>query len=321
MIKDSKPDDDSPALTRVREVEVDRDGRGQRLDNFLLRELGSVPRSAVYKLIRTGQVRVNGRRARPMQKLVPGDRVRIPPHRVPDSGEVPVPRDLIESIRARIVHRQAEYLVVDKPAGLAAQGGTGLKWGLAEIMRRIDERAVPVHRLDRETSGLMVFALGAANARALQRVMHGKSGERAEKRYLALLEGHLPETQVVVDQPLMQIRDGSGQRRVVVDPNGQDARSVFRVLERFEHRDFVEVQLMSGRMHQIRVHAQWLGCPVVGDPRYGDAPRPAGLSRMFLHAASLRLPWPDDQLCSAPLPDELNEFLARQRPEPKRSPR
>lgn len=293
----------------VREVVVDADSGGQRLDNFLLRELGQVPRSLVYRLIRTGQVRINGGRVKPMRKLKIGDRVRIPPVRDPhetDASPVKVPEARVAEMRGRIVHHQDEFMVVDKPAGLASQGGTGLAWGLNDIMTRIDSRAVPVHRLDRETSGLMLFALGAANARELQHCF--RSGG-VEKRYLALLDGHLDQPRMDVDMPLKKIRDGSGQHRVIAAEDGQPARSSFKRLEQLHRHDFVEVSIETGRTHQIRVHAQHLGAPIAGDGRYNPDSSPAGLDRLFLHAGYLRLPWPEDLVLSSPLPAELNQIL------------
>ena len=290
----------------ARDVEVGRDHDGQRLDNFLMRELGAVPRALVYRLIRTGQVRINGGRAKPMRKLVAGDRIRIPPVRDAGAATVRVPAEVIDEIRTRILHRQEEFIVIDKPAGLASQAGSGLAWGLNDVLARIDPRAVPVHRLDRDTSGVMLFALGSANARALQQAFRG---DDVEKRYLALLDGHLKESRVDVDQPLLRIRDASGQRKVVVDPEGQSARSSFRRLEGLPRHDFVEVRIETGRTHQIRAHARWLGCPLVGDARYNLNPPPEGLTRMFLHAGFLRLGWPEDQVFSAPLPDMLDQIL------------
>lgn len=296
----------SDANSTVREVVVEADNAGRRIDNFLSRELGKVPRSLLYRLIRTGQVRINGGRVKPMRKLKFGDRVRIPPVR--DSGTQPVaiPVARVEEIEGRVVHRQDELIVVDKPAGLASQAGTGLAWGLNDILIRIDSRAVPVHRLDRETSGLMLFARGAASARELQQRF--RSGE-VEKRYLALLDGHLDQPRVDVDAPLKKIRDGSGQHRVIPAEDGQPARSRFKVLERLPRHDFVEVSIETGRTHQIRVHAQYLGVPIVGDDRYNPGSSPAGLNRLFLHATTLRLPWPEDRVFSAPLPAELSQML------------
>lgn len=302
------------STSSVREVRVDPDQDGQRLDNFLSRELGAVPRSLVYRLIRTGQVRVNGGRAKPMRKLAAGDRVRVPPvrdsgdHR--DKGAAAVPEARVKEVRGRILHRQDEFLVIDKPAGMAAQAGSGLAWGLNDVVARIEPRALPVHRLDRETSGLMLFALGTVNARQLQQLFRAN---QIEKRYLALLDGHLNEDRVDVDQPLLKIRDASGQHRVVVDPEGKPARSSFRRLQRLPRHDFVEVRIETGRTHQIRAHARFLDAPLVGDERYNPNPPPPDLNRLFLHAAWLRLPWPEDQVFSAGLPDELTAALNRLR--------
>ena len=292
--------------SRPREATVENDREGQRLDNYLARELGSVPRALVYRLIRTGQVRVNGGRAKPKRKLAVGDRVRIPPVRIDGSPPGRLPADRVEQVRRAIIHRQPEFLVVDKPSGLASQRGSGLAFGLNDLISEIEPDALPVHRLDRETSGLMIFALGTANARALQREFNEN---RVGKRYLALLDGQLKQDLVVVDEPLKKIRDASGQRRVIVAADGQSARSEFRRLHRVGQREFVEVQIETGRTHQIRVHSAWLEAPVAGDNRYNSATPPAGLKRLFLHAASLRLAWPRDQVFSAPLPEDLEQVL------------
>ena len=304
----------APQKSRVRELEVLPDRAGQRLDNFLLHAIGDVPRALVYRLIRTGQVRVNGGRAKPMRKLVTGDRVRIPPVQLSDSVKKKLPPKVIEQIRANIIHRQPELIVVDKPAGLASQAGSGLNWGLNDVMAEIDPHALPVHRLDRQTSGLMVFACGRTAAKSLQQAFKANPAEGgAEKTYFALLCGHMNDERMTVDAPLKKIRDASGQHRMVAtdfdDPEGQHARSVFRRLERLPKHDFVEVQIETGRTHQIRVHATVLGCPLLGDDRYNpDAEAVAG-SRLFLHAGVLRLPWPEDQIFHAELPIELNYVL------------
>ncbi|MEM7053771.1 MAG: RluA family pseudouridine synthase [Pseudomonadota bacterium] len=310
----SSPAHSASPRMQPREVLVEPDRAGQRLDNFLMYALGDVPRSLVYRLIRTGQVRVNGGRVKPMRKLITGDRVRIPPMRYSDSASKKVPSKVIEQIRASIVHRQPELIVVDKPTGLASQAGSGLSWGLNDVMAAIDAEALPVHRLDRQTSGLMVFARGRSAAKALQAAFSADpAAAAAEKRYFALLCGHLPQQRVDVDQPLKKIRDRSGQHRVVVadsdDPDGQHARSSFYRLERLPKHDFVEVRIETGRTHQIRVHAAALGCPLLGDDRYNPDAEAAAASRLFLHAGVLRLPWPMDQVFHAALPTELNDVL------------
>jgi 23S rRNA pseudouridine955/2504/2580 synthase len=294
----------------VRHVTIDGARAGQRLDNFLLGQLGDLPRSAVYRIIRTGQVRVNGRRARPMQKLSAGDEVRVPPVRQSPDQPVRVPDGLRQAVEEAIIYQDGQMAVIDKPAGLAMHGGSGLRFGLMNVLAEAHPEWRPVHRLDRATSGLVVLACDYASAVALQQsfVSHD-----IEKRYLALLTGRLPEDQVVVDAPLKKIQDGSGQRRVVVDPEGQSAHSAFKVLERLPGYTYVEVTIATGRTHQIRAHAAHLGLPLAGDERYNPNPPPAGLQRLFLHAHHLRLPAFNDQLFSSPLPEALREVLDRLR--------
>lgn len=290
----------------VREVVVGSDRDGQRLDNFISRELGNVPRALIYRLIRTGQVRINGSRAKPAHKLGAGDRVRVPPVRRDGAPRARLPKGRLRQVADAVVHRQDEYVVIDKPAGLASQRGSGLAFGLADLVAELVPGAVPVHRLDRQTSGLIVFAIGTAAARALQQEF--RAG-RVEKRYLALMDWHLSEPRVVVDQPLKTVRDGGGQARSLVDADGKPARTVFRRLRRLPGRDYVEVTLETGRTHQIRAHAAWLGAPLAGDDRYNPEPPPAGLSRLFLHAAYLRLAWPVDRVFCSPLPEPLEHVL------------
>jgi 23S rRNA pseudouridine955/2504/2580 synthase len=301
---------ESAASAKVRRVTVSADRAGQRLDNFLISLLGQVPRSLVYRLVRTGQVRVNGSRAKAMQKLKAGDEVRVPPVRLSAPDVAKVPEGLVDTVRSRIVEQNADYVVLDKPAGLAMHGGTGLSYGLMDAVARINEHWRPVHRLDRPTSGLLVLACHHQALVQLQRLFMQRE---VEKRYLALLDGRLPEERVAVDQALKKIRDGSGQRRIIVDPTGQSARSVFRLLERVGDFSFVEVSIETGRTHQIRAHAAWLGHPVAGDELYNEGSPPGGLSRLFLHSHYLRLPWPEDRIYSAPLPDELSQVLDRLR--------
>lgn len=298
--------DASAARTAVRQVTVSPDRDGQRLDNFLSAELGRLPRGLIYRLVRTGQVRVNGGRAKPMHKLSAGDRVRIPPVAVDGPERTRLPEGLVETVRAAIVHRDESLMILDKPAGLAVHGGSGLGYGLVDALAHIHSGWVPVHRLDRGTSGLMVFADGRKAAVALQKAFRER---RVDKRYLALLCGRLPEEKMKVDAPLKKIRDGSGQHRVIVTDDGDPAQSEFRSLEVIAGHTFAEVTIATGRTHQIRAHAAHLGAPLAGDDRYNAGPGTEGLGRMFLHAHYLRLPWPADQVYSSPLPDELNRCL------------
>ncbi len=314
----------------MRHVTVEPDRAGQRLDNFLISLLGHVPRSLVYRLVRTGQVRVNSSRAKPMQKLKAGDLIRVPPVKLEAAAEVRIPAGLVASVRSCIVEQNRDFVIMDKPAGLAMHGGTGLSYGLMDAIAEIDPLWRPVHRLDRPTSGLLVLACHHQALVGLQRAFVDRT---VEKRYLALLRGVLPEDRVRVDAPLKKIRDGSGQRRIIVAEDGQSARSTFRVLERLSGFTFVEVCIETGRTHQIRAHAASIGYPIAGDELYneGSAERSAEalaaerfsqgssklpLQRLFLHSHYLRLPWPEDRIFSSPLPDELSEVLARLRDRP-----
>lgn len=294
------------ATTGVRRVLVPADREGQRLDNFLLGCLEGVPRSLVYRLVRTGQVRVNGGRVKPMKKLAAGDEVRIPPVAIAPGQPRKVPAEWLERIQGRVIELNPHYLIIDKPAGLAMHGGSGLSWGLMDLASQIDPEWRPVHRLDRPTSGLLIMARSHQALVALQREMVAR---RVEKRYLALLHGRLAEDLVTVDAPLKKIRDGSGQHRVVVAEDGQAAVTHFRVLERLPGYSYVEARIETGRTHQIRAHAASLGHPLAGDERYAEQNPPAVLKRLFLHAHFLRLRWPEERVFSSPLPAELSNVL------------
>lgn len=285
-------------------IEADRDG--QRLDNFLMAHLGRVPRGLVYRLVRTGQVRVNGGRARPMRKLRAGDCVRIPPTSRESDGDAAVPAALVERIRRRIVYSDEHLLVVDKPSGLAMHGGSGLRYGLVDVLARIEDGLHPVHRLDRSTSGLVLIARGRQAAVELQEAFRNR---RVEKRYLALLTGHLNSPAMEIDRPLRKIRDGSGQHRVIVDRDGQPARTRLKLLEFAGEFSFVEATIETGRTHQIRAHAAAIGHAVAGDDRYNRQPPPPGLDRLFLHAHYLGLPAPEERSFHAPLPGDLRAVL------------
>jgi len=310
--------DPQPAGTpKVRQREIDAERAGQRLDNFLLGELKGVPRSHVYRLIRSGQVRVNSGRTSPAYRLQAGDRVRVPPVAVrPTAVPVATP-DRLDWLAGRIIHEDAKILVVDKPAGLAVHGGSSVSLGLIEALRLLRPAAKDLelaHRLDRGTSGCLVLA----KRRSALRVLHALLREgRVDKRYMTLVQGRWPESTTKIDAPLVTRRVG-GEARVKVDPSGKEAHSSFRLLERFgKTASLLEVSIATGRTHQIRVHAAHAGHPVAGDERYGDDDfnvylRSFGLQRMFLHAHSLSFTWPetgDVFNASVPLPGELKSVL------------
>ncbi len=299
---------------RVKTVEVPGDRGGQRLDNFLMARLPGVPRSAIYKLIRTGQVRVNGGRAKPFQKLRVGDQVRVPPVHTDEKGAARVPDRVVSLLEAGVIFEDERLLVCDKPAGIAAHGGSGVAWGLIDGLRqsRPGKSLDLVHRLDRETSGVMVLAKDVEVLRHLQQQF---AGRQAEKRYFTLLDGSVNDDRTLVDEPLAR-HEVSGERLVRVDPEGKAAQTAFTVLERYRDATLVEAKPLTGRTHQIRVHAAWLGSPCAGDSKYADNEQQAawkarGLERLFLHAHSLSFEWLDDspRLYSSPLPDELRAVV------------
>ena len=310
---------------QVSYVEAGEGDEGQRLDNFLLRTLGSIPRSLVYRILRTGEVRVNGRRAKPAYRLVAGDRVRLPPlkdaGRKDDSEPAKTPsKSLREFVAAAVVHEDRDLIVVNKPAGIAVHGGSGVSFGVIEALRAVHPQLKElelVHRLDRDTSGCLLVA----KRRAVLRDLHSQLRERTmEKRYLTLVAGRWPFGVKTIDLPLKTNLKQGGERVVRVHSEGQHADTTFTPIEQFgKVATLLDVALGTGRTHQIRVHAAHAGYPVAGDEKYGDRDKDAklkeyGLSRMFLHAASLKFQRGDEPFSvTAPLPQELQSVLERLR--------
>jgi len=302
---------------KVRLVTVDERSDGQRIDNFLLRELKGVPRTHIYRLLRKGEVRVNKGRVKANRKVVVGDVVRIPPVRLPSQQEAGKPSGaLIDLLDKSIIYEDELLLIVNKPSGLAVHGGSGISFGVIEVLRALRPEAKFLelaHRLDRDTSGCLLVAKKRSALRVLQDLQ--REG-RMDKRYLALLKGHWRRGKEDVRVPLRKNILQSGERRVKVDPEGKDSRTIFRVKRARAQATLVEAELKTGRTHQIRVHAAWLKSPILGDTKYGDEvankwARSIGLRRLFLHAAFLRFPWPGraDYEIEAPLPEELAAVL------------
>src|SRR5690606_15258866 len=264
---------DSPArpAAGARLVRVPDDRDGQRLDNFLLGQLKGAPRSLVYKLVRSGQVRVNGGRAKADRKLEAGDEVRIPPLRLPEEGDRGTPaKGLLDAMAASIVFEDERLLAIDKPSGVASHGGSGISFGVIETLRalRPGHTLELVHRLDRDTSGVLVVAKKRSALTELQALMRTEGG--IAKRYLALLAGRMPDGTMSVDAPLhVGLRQG-GERHVQVNDAGKPSLSHFKVLERRGGQSYCEVRIATGRTHQIRAHARHIGHPVAGDDKYGD---------------------------------------------------
>jgi 23S rRNA pseudouridine955/2504/2580 synthase len=313
----------NPAGGGVRLVRIAEDRDGQRLDNFLLGYLKGAPRSLVYKIVRSGQVRVNGGRVRADRRLEGGDEVRIPPVKIEDPAAKGSPSPgLMEAMAASVVFEDARLLAINKPSGIASHGGSGISFGVIETLRalRPNQELELVHRLDRDTSGLMVVAKKRSALSELKALMREDGGAGLRKRYLALLLGRMPDGVMTVEAPLhVGLRQG-GERHVQVDPAGKPSTSHFRVLERRGGHSYCEVRIETGRTHQIRVHARHIGHAVAGDDKYGDAEANRrlrdriGLRRLFLHAASLefaldagRTPY----VLHAPLAPDLVDALDR----------
>lgn len=276
-----------------RHLTVDDTDAGQRLDNYLVRVLKGVPRTRLYRALRKGEVRVNKGRVRADYRVAPGDIVRIPPlHQESHSKTPAVPRKQLDGIGRQIVYENDDLLVLNKPSGLAVHGGSGLSFGLIECLRQLRPEArylELVHRLDRDTSGLILVAKRASTLRELHRLLREK---HIDKRYLALVAGKWPKNVCVIDAPLEKNVLLSGERMVRVSREGKRAVTEFRILERLHGATLIEARPITGRTHQIRVHAQHAGFPLLGDNKYSnlqseDFTRSIGLKRLFLHATSL----------------------------------
>lgn len=302
------------ATSGISYVEVTQDRDGQRLDNFLMANMKGLPRSVIYRIIRTGQVRINGGRAKPATKLEAGDKVRLPPAQIREDGDADIPPKVLQLLTQSIRYEDQNIMVVDKPAGMAVHAGSGLSWGVIDVIRQLrpGRNADLVHRLDRETSGCLLLALDGDALRDLNDQVKQQS---MDKRYMCLLDGQLNEAVVEVREPIGKIERG-GERYMQVDPDGKSAHTTFRLLQNYGPCSFVEAELHTGRTHQIRVHAAHLGMALLGDKRYVPAARQKhwkklGCKRLFLHAHQLKFHSlnGDEQLVNSQLPDDLKSFL------------
>jgi 23S rRNA pseudouridine955/2504/2580 synthase len=313
-----EPPEPPERRTAVRHVGIDQQEQGQRLDRVLGRLLPGVPRSRIFRLIRRGEVRVNGRRASPEQRLSAGDSLRLPPVRevAPDAPRR-VPAGMIQAIEQAVIHEDERLLVLDKPGGVAVHGGSGLSFGIIEALRasRPGETLELAHRLDRDTSGLLLVSKKSSALRALHALLRDGA---VQKSYLALLAGRWELGHKRIDAPLRTDLRVGGERTVKVDAHGKHSLTEFKLIEHYGARaSLLEAIIHTGRTHQIRVHAAWCGHPVAGDVKYGDdafnqSLAALGLTRMFLHAHSLSFTWPDggsEHSFSAPLPPALRTLL------------
>ncbi|MBU1192702.1 MAG: 23S rRNA pseudouridine(955/2504/2580) synthase RluC [Gammaproteobacteria bacterium] len=307
----------SPANSAVRMLEVGTEDAGQRIDNYLMRHLKGAPRSLIYRILRRGEVRVNKGRIKPEYRIQAGDLVRVPPVRTAAPTPSNVGEGAGDRLEQRILYEDERLLIIDKPAGMAVHGGSGLSYGVIEALRAARPEAhflELVHRLDRETSGCLLIAKKRSELRMLHELLRERD---FEKRYLALVQGRWNLGDKRINAPLLKNQLRGGERFVTVDPEGKAADSRFRPLEIFNEASLVEVELGSGRTHQIRVHATHVGHPLAGDEKYGDEAfnrrmRDLGLRRLFLHAHSIGFRDPAsgrEVHASAPLPDELRAVL------------
>lgn len=321
----------SPSADAASTLKIDEAHSGQRLDNFLAAILKGVPKSHLYRIVRSGEVRVNKGRIDVAYRLVDGDMVRVPPIRtantaIPSTG---VPFEANMAVKARqslsILFEDDALLAIDKPAGLAVHGGSGVSFGVIEALRaqRPDAKYLElVHRLDRETSGVLLVAKKRSALTGLHAMLRGDTDTRMEKNYHALVKGDWPDEKRHVRVKLAKRVTASGEKRVSVDEeDGQDAHTIFTRVERLGMATLLNCDIRTGRTHQIRVHLTYLGFPIIGDDKYGDfalnkiaqATKNGGLKRMFLHARLVRFAHPltgELLTIESPQPPDLVRYLA-----------
>ncbi|MHB0776930.1 RluA family pseudouridine synthase [Halomonas sp. WWR20] len=306
----------------VQWVEVGEGHVGQRIDNFLRTRLKGAPKALIYRIVRKGEVRVNKKRVKVDYRLVEGDLVRIPPLRLaPEAAVREVSDNLRNVLAGSVLVEGPDWLVINKPSGLAVHGGSGVKIGLIEALRQVRDDLdflELVHRLDRDTSGCLLLA---KSREALLTLNTALKDRQMDKQYLALVQGRWPAKREYVSARLDRFEAGNGERRVRVDAEGKVSRTLFAVRETFPNATLVEAEPITGRTHQIRVHAAHAGCPLLGDDKYGSREgerlaQKLGLDRLFLHAVSLTFPEPRSGRpvhIKAPLGEALEGVLARAR--------
>lgn len=311
---------DTSVPQQVRFQTVEPDFAEQRIDNYLLAQLKGVPKSLVYRIVRKGEVRVNKKRVKPEYKLQAGDIVRIPPVRVAEANALPSAKlDRVQALQHQILYEDDVLMVINKPAGLAVHGGSGLQFGLIESLRALRPQAQHlelVHRLDRETSGCLLISKRRSALRNLHEQLRLKT---MNKQYYALVRGHWQAHVKMVSAPLQKNTLKSGERVVRVDSDGKDAETRFRIIEQYSQATLVEASPITGRTHQIRVHALQAGHPIALDDKYGDEDfsrfmQGLGLQRLFLHAHLLQFTHPQSgqtMTVEAPLDDALRDALRR----------
>lgn len=310
----------SQQKTNVKYVKIEADYAGQRIDNFLMNQLKGLPKSRIYRILRKGEVRVNKKRIEPSYKLQAGDEVRVPPVQLEEKPAAPAPgKSLMEFLKQRILYEDKNLIVLNKPSGIAVHGGTSVGIGVIEVMRNLFPKLPQlelVHRLDMDTSGCLILAKKRSTLREIHELL--RSG-KMHKVYQALTMGHWKPTELRVEESLKKNFLSSGERIVRVSAEGKASITQFKVIKKFADADLVEATLLTGRTHQIRVHAQFRGHPIAGDDKYGDKEfskkiRGFGLKRLFLHAKEIKFTLPSTgEVISvqAPLDEDLSQCLER----------
>ena len=304
----------------VTHVVIGEEDQGQRIDNFLVRHCKGVPKSHLYRILRSGEVRVNSRRVDATYRLLAGDSLRIPPIRIAERPQNEVDEAAKQRVDLPVIYEDEALLVIDKPEGIAVHGGSGVSFGVIEALRRQRPQAKFLelaHRLDRETSGILLVGKKRLALTALHD-MFREHGAGADKRYLVLVKGRWMNATQHVKVPLLKYLTEGGERRVSVNAEGKPSHTVFRLVARWAGMSLLEAQLKTGRTHQIRVHLAHLGFPILGDEKYGDFAlnrefKRDGLKRMALHAWRMvfRHPLTGVPLeCIAPLPEGIAGFIA-----------
>lgn len=299
--------------TKVSFLTISEDNHDQRVDNFLLSQLKGVPKTLVYRVIRKGEVRVNKKRVKADTRLKSGDLVRIPPVRLPERGETPpVSTVLRDKLDSAILYEDDGLLAVNKPCGLAVHGGSGVSLGMIEALRKMrpDHSFLElVHRLDRDTSGVILVAKKRSVLKALQTMLAHKQG--ITKEYLAMVHGRWPQLKMEVNQPLLRVERQSGERMVRVSADGKQSLTRFELLAQGGRYALVKAEPVTGRTHQIRVHSQSVGCVIAGDEKYRSPidvgiDDKQGIKRLHLHAWRLqfRHPTTGERLCLIAEPDQ-----------------
>ena len=294
--------------------EITSDYEGVRLDNCLISKMKGLPRTRIYSIIRKGEVRVNKSRSKPSLKLKKGDIVRIPPYRVSSKGAVYTSSKDKDKIALSIIRREKDFLIINKPTGIASHGGSGISSGVIEIIRELDPKyrdAHLAHRIDRDTSGCLVIALRKSFLRKLHEEIRNKN---VDKIYDLVVFGKWPVGLTVVDAPLSKKKSESGEKEAFVESKGKKSLTEFNLIKTNEEFSHLKAKIITGRMHQIRVHAQFKGFPVVGDRKYGDKllnkeANKLGINRMLLHATSISFKNLDIE-CSSDVPDLFSKIMS-----------